>query len=702
MNIFGREVGGGKPKKPLQLVQRGTDTRIPIELVAQPSGEVLDLSRFERLSVKLFNDAGTDATPPTDIQDNHLIVEVTADISQALGTGVYSVEVTGRVPDTAFTDGYHDYTICTALCRVTSDGSDATPTKVTANVIEFLKGKDGKSAYEIAVKHGYTGTEEDWAKSLTPNGGAGGGGNGKSAYELAVQEGYQGTIQEWLKSLVGKDGTDAYEVAKKAGYAGSREEWLKTLIGATGLSAYELAKAEGYEGSLSEWLASLKGADGDSAYKVAVHNGYVGDEQTWLASLRGEDGKDAYEVAKAGGYRGSREEWLESLKGKDGKSAYELAKEAQNFTGSLTEYLASLKGVNGKSAYQSYLDTTTDDPKLTEKEWATLNATTTQFLYRINKGNTAPMNEQTLSADQLLELDKHRRALIEALKVKGVGALDTDGLEALASKVRELEGNAQLIVFKSQQFTDWKDEVLPTLKLSESYRPVDLSYLVARNPVLKKLPAVQGIERAISLSHYAESCNSLTEVTLPDLTEATNVSSMINNCAILKSVTIGAMPKATNLSWMLSGCSSLTSATIGAAPSADNAAGVFSYCNALKIVTLDFSGGEITNASYFFNGCVKLRTVTGTLDFTSTTNVVNTFGGCSSLEEVRIKGLKTTLDLSDCSNLSMDSIRYLVENAQSVTNQRIDLSRKLLEAHEEELGTLGDTASDKGFTFNYR
>ena len=183
MNIFGREVGGGKPKKPLQLVQRGTDTRIPIELVAQPSGEVLDLSRFERLSVKVFNDAGTDATPPTDIQDNHLIVEVTADISQALGTGVYSVEVTGRVPDTAFTDGYHDYTVRTTLCRVTSDGSDATPTKVNANVIEVLKGKDVKSAYEIAVKHGYTGTEEDWAKSLTPNGGAGGGGNGKSAYQ---------------------------------------------------------------------------------------------------------------------------------------------------------------------------------------------------------------------------------------------------------------------------------------------------------------------------------------------------------------------------------------------------------------------------------------------------------------------------------------------------------------------------------------
>lgn len=268
MNIFGREAGD-KPKKPLQLVQRGTDTRIPLELVAQPSGEVLDLTRFERLNVKIFNELGTEcATPPTDIQDNHLIVEVTADISQALGTGIYSVEVTGRVSDTTFADGYHDYTVRTTLCRVTSDGSDATPTKVTANVIEGLR---GLSAYEIAVKHGYTGTEEEWAKSL-----------------------------------VGNDGADAYEVAKKAGYTGSREEWLKTLIGANGLSAYELAKAEGYEGSLTEWLASLKGTkgdDGDNAYQVAVRNGYVGDEQTWLASLKGDkdEASNTPQVIRIGG-----------------------------------------------------------------------------------------------------------------------------------------------------------------------------------------------------------------------------------------------------------------------------------------------------------------------------------------------------------------------------------------------------------------
>ena len=366
MRPFGSKSEQGKT---LQLVQRGTDKRIPVELIKQPSGEVLDPAELEELRVKVSSESGGGiATIPYSVEDGKLVVEVTADISRQLGLGVYTLTATGRIPDPAYADGYHDYEIVVPLCNVTRYGSNETPVKVTANVLEGLRGKDGKSAYEIAVKHGYQGTEEEWIKSLTPKGGAGGGGNGKSAYELAVQEGYQGTLQEWLKSLVGKDGADAYEVAKKAGYTGSREEWLKTLIGATGLSAYELAKSEGYEGSLTEWIASLKGADGDSAYKVAVRNGYVGDEQAWLASLRGLDGKDAYEVAKAGGYEGSREAWLESLKGEAGKSAYELAK-AGGYQGSQTDWIASLKGADGKSAYQSYLETTTDNPKLSEKEW---------------------------------------------------------------------------------------------------------------------------------------------------------------------------------------------------------------------------------------------------------------------------------------------------------------------------------------------
>lgn len=307
MNIFGREVGGGgKPKKPLQLVQRGTDTRIPIELVAQPSGEVLDLSRFEQLRVKIFNDAGTYATPPTDIQDNHLIVEVTADISQALGTGIYSVEVTGRVADTAFADGFHDYTVRTTLCRVTSDGSDATPTKVTANVIEGLRGEKGERGEK---------------------GDPGEKGERGERGEQGLQ-GIQG--EQGLQGIQGERGADG---------------------------------AKGDQGERG--LTGERGADGSDAYQVAVRNGFVGSEQAWLESLKGERGERGADgtpgIQGANGLQGER-----GADGRDGERGQD--------------------GAPGKSAYQSYFDTTTDDPKLTEAEWADTIGSFAKLIHTITYG----------------------------------------------------------------------------------------------------------------------------------------------------------------------------------------------------------------------------------------------------------------------------------------------------------------------------
>ncbi len=69
-------------------------------------------------------------------------------------------------------------------------------------------GQDGKSAYEIAVDDGFTGTIEEWLESLVGPSGAQGpsGADGKSAYEIAVEAGFTGTSAEWLDSLVGPEG----------------------------------------------------------------------------------------------------------------------------------------------------------------------------------------------------------------------------------------------------------------------------------------------------------------------------------------------------------------------------------------------------------------------------------------------------------------------------------------------------------------
>lgn len=90
-------------------------------------------------------------------------------------------------------------------------------------------GSNGKSAYEIAVELGFTGTAEEWLASLKgepgPQGEAGVQGetglNGKSAYEIAIDNGFNGTEQEWLSSLAGPVGAQ--------GPAGANgQDWIPT------------------------------------------------------------------------------------------------------------------------------------------------------------------------------------------------------------------------------------------------------------------------------------------------------------------------------------------------------------------------------------------------------------------------------------------------------------------------------------------
>lgn len=575
-----RPFGSKSDGKALQLVQRGTDKRIPVELVKQPSGEVLDPAELEGLHVMVSSESGGGiATIPHTIEDKKLVVEVTADISRQLGLGVYTMTATGRIPDPAYADGYHDYEIVVPICKVTKYGSNETPVKVLANVLEGLKGKDGLNNYQLAVKHGYQGTEEQFAKDIIP----------KSNYERAKE-------------------------------------------------------LKGFQGTEEQYLDSLHGAPGESIYDIAVRRGFVGSEQAYLDSQKGADGKDAYQL---------------------------------------------------------YLETTTDNPKMTEAQYAAINATTTQYLYRINKGKDAPMNEQTLSADQLMELDSHRRNIINALRAKGAQVSDDDGLETLEAKIGELKTYVP-IIFKSQQFLDWKDVYFPTMKLSESYRPADLSYCFARNPFLTKLPEVRGIENVANVSNIANGCSSLTSISLPVLPTVQNAEGAFGYCSTLATATVGSMPKAVAVNSLFQGDQSLTTVTIGSMPKAASTNLMFYNCSSLKSVSLDFSGGDITSSEYMFSGCQKLTAVTGVIDLTRSLRTSSMFNNCTMLEEVRIKGLKIDLDLSACANLSLESVKYLVENAQSATNKTITLHNSLVDKYDDELVTLGETATSKGWTINYR
>ena len=110
-------------------------------------------------------------------------------------------------------------------------------------------------------------------KDITPN----------DAYQIALKHGFVGTVEDWLESMRGYPGKDAYEIAVECGYEGTREQWVEESRGVNGYSAYEIAKNNGFEGTEEEWLESLRGRDGKSAYDIAVEHGFEGTEEEWFA-----------------------------------------------------------------------------------------------------------------------------------------------------------------------------------------------------------------------------------------------------------------------------------------------------------------------------------------------------------------------------------------------------------------------------------
>lgn len=293
MSLFGRAEAGTKGA--LQLVQRGTDKLIPVEFIKDPSGEVLDPALFENLIVSVTNErSALCATPPVSISGNTLTIEMTADITRRLGLGVCVMTANGRIPDEAYHDGYHDYEVVIPICKITKYGSNETPVKVTAKVLEALR---GASAYEILVKHGYTKTEAQFAEDLIPKNGGG-----------AVTPGTPGTPGE--KGPKGDPGPKGDQgIPGPQGPPGPQ--------GATGP-----AGPQGPIGPI----------------------GPIGP-----AGPKGERGEQG--PAGSAGQQGQRGPAGE--RGPIGPAGP-----------------VGQQGPVGKSVYQSYLDTTDDNPKLTEKQWA--------------------------------------------------------------------------------------------------------------------------------------------------------------------------------------------------------------------------------------------------------------------------------------------------------------------------------------------
>ena len=110
-------------------------------------------------------------------------------------------------------------------------------------------------------------------KDVTPN----------DAYNIALKHGFEGTVDEWLASLKGERGYSNYELAQQAGFTGTLEEYLESLRGKQGepgKSAYELAVEQGFAGTLEDWYAK----NGDTVILQQQVNNITA-KISWLYSM---------------------------------------------------------------------------------------------------------------------------------------------------------------------------------------------------------------------------------------------------------------------------------------------------------------------------------------------------------------------------------------------------------------------------------
>lgn len=394
--------------------------------------------------------------------------------------------------------------------------------------------------------------------------------------------------------------------------------------------------------------------------------------------MRGETGLDAYESALARGLVSSIEEWIEYIRGPKGD-----------------------KGDNGKDAYAIYLETTKDNPPLTREQWANANDYFFQMLFRILKGKDAKISNNDMTIDQVLEIDRQRRAMAAALRSCGVDIKDTDGLDTFADVIRQLVD--PIILYKDDQFYLSPNVRLPKMLLREDWDNPRLYCTFQKAVHLKTVPEIVGIERTTTIDRMCNGASALMgEVSLPDLPVCEYAGGVFYGCSNLHRVILGNMLECTSLVNLCRDCGSLTYARIGNVPKCKSVQNLFENCEKIEEVYLG-DLGKPTEGAYVFNNCKRLRRVLGVpLDISNLVSVSSFFEKCEVLEEVKIKGLKQSIWMHWSPKLSVDSVHYLIDNAHNVDGATINLSKMLYDQHRDEMEAIGRQATAKGFTITYR
>lgn len=144
-----------------------TDLFLKLNIVDQ-NGEAIDMTRITNLVVMIIRrNTVIKVKQQYTLSDNVLSLQWSS--SENTQLGIFSIRLEwDSVNSNSETNMIHSIFDKTPAFEIVDETSeeDLTDTTSTSSIISYAI--DGMSAYQIAVKNGYTGTETEWLASLVP------------------------------------------------------------------------------------------------------------------------------------------------------------------------------------------------------------------------------------------------------------------------------------------------------------------------------------------------------------------------------------------------------------------------------------------------------------------------------------------------------------------------------------------------------
>ena len=244
-----------------------------------------------------------------------------------------------------------------------------------------------------------------------------------------------------------------------------------------------------------------------------------------------------------------------------------------------------------------------------------------------------------------------------------------------------------------------------TVAGDENIKPENIKLGVSVFGVLGELAPGIDTSQFRSMASLYSGNTSIEEVVGIDISNAKDLSYMFYGCTNLKKIEFVGICKntITNFTQTFRECYALEELTLQNINFAKSTRATMTFysCNKLKKVTFincDFS--NITTFSQFFAYCSSLENIDGEIDLLNSTNVGSIFQNSPNVKEMKLKNLKASLDISNLSKLSYDSLLYLLNNVQTVSNLTLKIGTTNLEKLNatEEGNQAILNATNKGWT----